>query len=211
MPQSKASFVTFSEPKYLGVSAPISLNQPTELDLELTKSLEDHLKEFGFFESEEESFQREIVLGKLDALVRDFVMDVGMKQNMTREEAKLTGGKIFTFGSYRLGVHSSGADIDTLCVVPRHVERSDFFGSFFERLQQISSIKELTQVPDAYVPVIKLVYDGIAIDLLFARLNLQSIPEDLNLLDHNLLRNLDEKCILSLNGLILLNYRFQGY
>lgn len=40
----------------------------------------------------------------------------------------------------------------------------------------------------------------IPIDLVFARLLLHTIPEDLNLLDYNILKNLDEKCILSLNG-----------
>ena len=39
------------------------------------------------------------------------------------------------------------------------------------------------------------------IDLLFARLNLSTIPEDLDILDSNILRNVDEKSILSLNGI----------
>ena len=37
-------------------------------------------------------------------------------------------------------------------------------------------------------------------DLLFARLALPAIPDNLNLLDKTLLRNLDQRCVRSLNG-----------
>ena len=50
-------------------------------------------------------------------------------------------------------------------------------------------------------------------DLLFARLALPEVPDDLSLLDEGLLKNLDPKCVRSLNGkcygkivMILLNY-----
>lgn len=36
-----------------------------------------------------------------------------------------------------------GADIDTLLVAPRHVERSDFFGTFYETLKNNEDVKEL--------------------------------------------------------------------
>jgi poly(A) polymerase len=55
-------------------------------------------------------------------------------------------------------------------------------------------------VPEAYVPVIKAEVSGISIDFLMARLALSSIPDDLSLRDDNLLRNLDERCVRSLNG-----------
>ena len=42
--------------------------------------------------------------------------------------------------------------------------------------------------------------NNIPIDLLFAQLNIASIPEDLDLRDDNLLKGLDERCIRSLNG-----------
>jgi poly(A) polymerase len=50
------------------------------------------------------------------------------------------------------------------------------------------------------VPVIKSKISGIPIDFLMARLALSSIPDDLDLRDDNLLRNLDEKCVRSLGG-----------
>lgn len=36
-----------------------------------------------------------------------------------------------------------GADIDTLCIAPRHIERSDFFTSFGELLKQQREVKDL--------------------------------------------------------------------
>ena len=59
---------------------------------------------------------------------------------------------------------------------------------------------EMQGVPDAYVPIIKTKISGIPIDLVMARLALSSIPDDLSLQDDNLLRNLDERCVRSLNG-----------
>lgn len=50
------------------------------------------------------------------------------------------------------------------------------------------------------MPIITAEISGIPIDLLFAQLSLPSIPDDLDLKDDNLLKNLDERCIRSLNG-----------
>ena len=37
----------------------------------------------------------------------------------------------------------TGADIDALCVAPRHVDRAEFFSSFIERLQSEPAIRDL--------------------------------------------------------------------
>ena len=50
------------------------------------------------------------------------------------------------------------------------------------------------------MPIIKAKISGISLDLLMARLALSSVPDDLSLQDDNLLRNLDERCVRSLNG-----------
>lgn len=63
---------------------------------------------------------------------------------MSEHLAEEAGGMIFTFGSYRLGVHNPGADIDTLCVGPKNVTREDFFDSLGKLLEQVPEITELT-------------------------------------------------------------------
>ncbi|ETE68802.1 Poly(A) polymerase alpha [Ophiophagus hannah] len=168
--------------KHYGITSPISLASPKENDCILTQKLIETLKPFGVFEEEEELQRRILILGKLNNLVKEWIREISEIKNLPQSVIENVGGKIFTFGSYRLGVHTKGADIDALCVAPRHVDRSDFFTSFYEKLKLQEEVKDLR------------------IDILFARLALQTIPEDLDLRDDSLLKNLDIRCIRSLNG-----------
>ncbi|XP_025779015.1 poly(A) polymerase beta [Puma concolor] len=187
-------------PKRCGISSPISLAAPKETDCVLTQKLIETLKPFGVFEEEEELQRRILILEKLNNLVKEWIREISESKSLPQAVIENVGGKIFTFGSYRLGVHTKGADIDALCVAPRHVDRSDFFTSFYDKLKLHEEVKDLRAVEEAFVPVIKLCFDGIEIDILFARLALQTIPEDLDLRDDSLLKNLDIRCIRSLNG-----------
>ncbi|KAI5173456.1 poly(A) polymerase [Pancytospora epiphaga] len=176
-----------------GVTGIVSAKESDKQSHEQSKKLQQFLCDSGFFESEEFAKTRERVLGKLDFMVKSFVKGIpGGPEN--------PGGKIFTFGSYRLGVHDCGADIDALCVVPRHVSRKDFFSIFFEQLQNDSGVEEITKVEDSYVPLIKMKFYGIPIDVTFARLGVSVIRDNINLLNDTVLRSMDEKCIVSLNG-----------
>ncbi|XP_065833721.1 poly(A) polymerase type 3-like isoform X2 [Oscarella lobularis] len=186
--------------KTLGLTSALSTAKPREKDIETTTKLEEFLKGFGIFESDEELGHRTFVLAKLNEVVREWIVELSRQKNLPESMVKKMTGRVYTFGSYRLGVHTKGADIDTLCVAPRHVDRSDFFSSFQEKLREHKDVKDLRAVEEAFVPVIKMVFDGIEIDLLFARLALQEIPKDINLLDDAVLKNLDKRCVRSLNG-----------
>ncbi|KAL3985720.1 Poly(A) polymerase central domain family protein [Acanthocheilonema viteae] len=185
---------------YLGVSQPISISGPDEFDIVMSTKLDEYLQANGYFETEEEMNLRLKVLSKINAYVKKWVRVVSKRRQMPDSEIQSVGGKLFTFGSYRLNVHTRGADIDSLCVAPRHVDRNDFFTSFYEMLAEDPNTTELRQVQEAFVPVIKLKYYGIEMDILFARLALPRVPEDQQLNDDSLLRNLDEKSVRSLNG-----------
>lgn len=83
------------------------------------------------------------VLRKVNELAKEWIKEVSIQKNMPPSAAEHVGGKIYTFGSYRLGVHNKGADIDALCVAPRHVDRSDYFTSFVELLKKQPEVTEL--------------------------------------------------------------------
>ncbi|KAL1518214.1 hypothetical protein ABEB36_001872 [Hypothenemus hampei] len=184
----------------LGMTSAISAAPPKEIDLIKTTELEGTLSAFNIFETEQELNHRMLILGKLYSLVRQWIKDLSIKCNMPENVAENVGGKVYTFGSYRLGVHSKGADIDALCVAPKHVLRSEFFCSFYHLLKEQREVTELRAVEEAFVPVIKMNFDGIEIDMLFARLLQKEIPDSMDLRDDNLLKNLDQKCVRSLNG-----------
>lgn len=184
----------------LGMTSAISHAGPTQQDIDSTAALAEVMKPFDLIESEAEMNHRLQVLAKLDRLAKDWMRDVGISKNLSPEMASKLGGKIHTFGSYRLGVHNRGADIDALCMAPRTVDRADFFKSFVMVLKQLPEVTELRAIEDAFVPVIKMKFDGIEIDLLFAQLALAAVHDDMDLQDDKLLKGLDEKCVRSLNG-----------
>jgi poly(A) polymerase len=51
---------------------------PSEREYRLTRELETYLKGEGLFESETESQEREIVLGKLNVLVKEWIKQVSL-------------------------------------------------------------------------------------------------------------------------------------
>ncbi|CAI5449819.1 unnamed protein product [Caenorhabditis angaria] len=67
-------------------------------------------------------------------------------------------------------------------------------------LKEDPNVSELHAVEDSFVPLIKLLYSGIDLDILFARLALKEVPDNQKLTDDMLLKNLDSASIRSLNG-----------
>nr|GEU47954.1 nuclear poly(A) polymerase 4-like isoform X1 [Tanacetum cinerariifolium] len=188
-------------PRQHGVTTPLSLMGPTEADLLRTKKLDKFLVDAGLYESEEQGAKREFVLARIKQIVTDWVKELTRIRGYTDQMVDDANAVIFTFGSYRLGVHGPGADIDTLCVGPSYVNRDeDFFFLLHEMLTKIEEVTELQPVPSAHVPVMKFKYDGISIDLLYASISRLVVPDDLDISDVSVLYNVDEPTVRSLNG-----------
>ena len=79
-------------------------------------------------ESKEGIRRREMVLDRLSTLCREWIRASCIRASLPPDAVDAAGGEIYTSGSYRLGVHEPGADIDAVVVAPNVCTRSDFFG-----------------------------------------------------------------------------------
>ncbi|KAK7294269.1 hypothetical protein RJT34_17156 [Clitoria ternatea] len=187
--------------KQYGVTKPISMAGPTDTDLQRTLELEKFLVDSGLHESKEEAAKREEVLYRLGQVVKDWVKQLTRIRGYTDQMVEDANAVILTFGSYRLGVHGPGADLDTLCLGPSYVNREeDFFYTLHDILANMEEVTELQPVPDAHVPVMRFKFDGISIDLLYASISCLIVPEDLDISDVSVLHDVDEPTVRSLNG-----------
>ncbi|KAH6644688.1 Poly(A) polymeras-like protein [Boeremia exigua] len=193
-----------TQPRQWGVTAPISTQQPSPADLKLNDELVEELKRQNVFESPEGSDTRVRVLRHMQEVVNKFCQHVGKLKGLPQSTIDTMSGKIFCFGSYALGVHGPSSDIDTLIVAPKSVSLNDYFDHFetiFRGMSDEKLITEMNPVPEAFVPLIKMEYSGVSIDLLFVSLpSMTQIPKDLEGVDKNMLRGLDDTAMRSVNG-----------
>ena len=103
------------KPNFFGITPPVSTRQPEPLEIVANEKLIETLTDYDQYEAPEEAQKRyyiidisQIVLGKLHLLFREFVKTTSIKNGLPIQLANEVGGKIFTFGSYRLGVHGKG-------------------------------------------------------------------------------------------------------
>ncbi|MCO5549237.1 hypothetical protein L7F22_002704 [Adiantum nelumboides] len=184
-----------------GITAALSLAGPSDIDLARNGHLEKFLAQSGLFESQEQSILRERVLRQLDEIIKLWVRKVCAFKGYKGQLLELANAELLTFGSYRLGVHSPEADIDTLCIGPCYATREeDFFVVLHSMLLAMHEVTDLHAVPDAHVPILKFKLNGICIDLLYARLPMWVVPENLDISQESILSNMDEQSVRSLNG-----------
>lgn len=162
--------------------------------------IELYLEHLNVYASKEEQIHTEQALGKLYEFIKSWYIEEGMKQGLTREMAEEAGFSVETFGSYRLGVHGPGSDIDMVCIFPRHITKKIFFDSLPLLLASCEDITDLNPIPDAYVPIIATKWQGIEVDLLFARLSVTTIPKDWKILSDDNLKDIDDETQRSLRG-----------
>eukprot|EP00405_Crypthecodinium_cohnii_P022854 CAMPEP_0206470970 /NCGR_PEP_ID=MMETSP0324_2-20121206/31268_1 /ASSEMBLY_ACC=CAM_ASM_000836 /TAXON_ID=2866 /ORGANISM="Crypthecodinium cohnii, Strain Seligo" /LENGTH=617 /DNA_ID=CAMNT_0053945173 /DNA_START=33 /DNA_END=1886 /DNA_ORIENTATION=- len=165
----------------------------------LLKGLEEEFPQ----ENPQDTELRQGVLEELERVMTEWMTKVGMEEhNLPESEARGSANKLLLLGSFKLGAAYLGSDTDILCIGPPHISREAFFSSFVEKLKQLSDVDCLA-IPDAFTPIIKIRMRGVNIDLLFAvlpRILDTSVSLEDALMDDEVLRDMDEKSVRSVNG-----------
>jgi poly(A) polymerase len=188
-----------------------SIEPPTTLELSFDASLSTYIKDNIPLESNDGIQCRERALNRLGKLSREWIQHVCQKKGLPTDVAQMAGGQLFTSGSYRLGVHEPGADIDTILVAPNMCTREDFFGeimendkrdpqSLAERIRRHPDVSNFVPVEGAAVPLLTFDWEGVNIDFLFARTVTASVPPTFDIDNDNVLDGVDGATEKSLNG-----------
>ena len=178
-----------------------------DLAIKRTQELDQLLKLEAVYESKEECTRREEVLGELNEMLQDWIRKRSLEKGHPDESIRCN---LYTFGSYRLGVHGPAADIDSLVIGPRHIDRAeDFFGfehddyegSFYDYMRKHEGTEKIVAVPDVVVPELKTEFRGFEIDVAYCSLpGYSNVPLDLDVLSTKILHGLDDAGTKSLAG-----------
>ena len=110
-------------------------NGSNALDIKRTEELDSLLRLEDVYESASECTRREEVLGELNEMLQDWIRTRSLSKGHPDESIRCN---LYTFGSYRLGVHGPAADIDSLVIGPKHIDRAeDFFGFEEDDLRRV--------------------------------------------------------------------------
>ncbi|XP_009590147.1 nuclear poly(A) polymerase 3 [Nicotiana tomentosiformis] len=171
------------------------------IEMERSMSLFQMMVNEGLVPSAAEEMKRRNAIDKLKKIVVEWVKEVTYQRGLPKKYLKFASGTILTYGSYGLGVYNSDSDIDALCVGPYFATiAEDFFIVLHNMLASRPEVSEIHCVKYAKVPLMRFKFDGISIDLPYARLKVISIPENVDVFNPFFLKNIDDTSWKSLSG-----------
>ncbi|KAL7676790.1 hypothetical protein ACOME3_003040 [Neoechinorhynchus agilis] len=167
----------------------------------MNEALLQSLKSKAMYEGDAQLAHREFLVQQLSEIIHEWIRNMAQKDDTVPDDVKSqVSGFVCTFGSVCLDVHHVESDMDVLCIGPRHVGRDLFFDLFPIRLRVQPRIRDVRVIQDAFVPVIKFEFDGINFDLVFAHLDLPTIPIEIDLMNEEIYKDIDPICARSMNG-----------
>eukprot|EP01083_Nonionella_stella_P049930 132972_1 len=107
---------------------PISTALPTQTDTQNTQTLQQTLNQSPDIQiNKNHREQRERALKDINEICQEWIKSSSRKQKYSEEFISLSKIRLYTYGSFKIGVHSCTDDIDILCIGPSFLTRDMFF------------------------------------------------------------------------------------
>ena len=106
--KSALDFIMSAESRQWGLTPPMSLAHPSQEDIKQNQDLVQELKAENNYEGQAETQKRMATLKLLNNVVIEFVKEVSRRMQLHHDQIEQFGGKVFPYGSYRLGVYGPG-------------------------------------------------------------------------------------------------------
>ncbi|KAL6522911.1 hypothetical protein OROHE_016758 [Orobanche hederae] len=171
------------------------------MEIERLMSLRQLMNKEGLAPSPEEEIKRRNTIDKLRKIVMEWAKRVAYQRRLPKSYVRAASATVLTYGSYGLGVHNHESDVDALCVGPCFATmEEDFFIVLKNMLSSVPEVSEVLRLKDARVHLMRLNFDGISIDLTYAKLNIIYVPENVDVLNPLFSSNIDDISSRSLSG-----------
>ncbi|KZV14422.1 poly(A) polymerase-like [Dorcoceras hygrometricum] len=152
-----------------------------------------YMENEGLVPSAEEEIKRRNVIFKLKEIVMVWAKRIAYLHRLPRSYIRAASATVVTYGSYGLGVHDQESDVDALCVGPGFATLAeDFFIVLRSMLECQPEISEIYCVKDAKVPLMRFKFNGVSVDLPYAKINAISVPHDVDVFNPVIFATMDE-------------------
>lgn len=161
-----------------------------------SQQLEEILERIAPFSIEAQTKQEQVI-NKLKEVLTIWATSVVYQYSLNDKEVfNKDHLRLFPFGSRKYGDCSS--DIDILCLSSFYITRENFFSGLQRLFGSMKEVSELVMV-NAFIPVIKMKFCGVPVDLLFAETQYRSLPHGL-VPDEHMKKKLDARSFASIGG-----------
>lgn len=157
-----------------------SLYEKLVAEAACSRSVEELLQEIQPVDDERKT-QRTEALKKLVLLLKVWagmvVYNLGHPDKVVTQKHL----KLVPFGSYRYDDTSKDSDIDLLCITSNYITRKHFFHDLCRLFEGMKEVEGFTVIMAAVVPIIKMKFRGVAMDICFSQLPCNTVPDKLTL------------------------------
>nr|GEW77637.1 nuclear poly(A) polymerase 3 [Tanacetum cinerariifolium] len=161
----------------------------SQMELDSSLTLLKFISDEGLVASDAEEEKRKDVVDKLEQILIAWIKRVAYQRRLPPNQIKDASVTILPYGSYGLGVYNAVSNIDILCVGPCFASiAEDFFIVLHNMLAGRSEVYGVHCVKDAKVPLLRFTFEGIMIDLSFAKLQVIAVPENVDISNPSILQ-----------------------